>query len=162
MYLTTLPRLILVTASLFCASQAMAQMANSYGAPIPLESAKRATAAAVAKARANNWLIAVAVVDPSGNLVYFEKMDGTQNASSVIAIDKARASALFKRPTKTFQETLATGGEGLRVLDLQGAVAVEGGVPLLMSGAIVGAIGVSGVTSAQDGQCAQAGAEILK
>ena len=140
----------------------MAQMPNSYGDPIPLESAKRAAAAAVGKARANNWLVAVAVVDPSGNLVYFEKMDRTQNASSVVAIDKARASALFKRPTKMFQEMLAAGGEGLRILSLRGAVALEGGVPLLMNGAIVGAIGVSGVSSAHDGQCAQAGAESLK
>ena len=162
MHFATLPTLILISAHLLGASEARAQLPNSYGDPIPLESAKRATAAAVAKARANNWLIAVAVVDPSGNLVYFEKMDGTQNASSVIAIDKARASALFKRPTKMFQEMLAAGGEGLRVLSLQGAVPIEGGVPLLMNGAIVGAIGVSGVTSAQDGQCAQAGAEILK
>ena len=162
MPLATLPKVFLVFAHLLCASAAMAQMPNSYGDPIPLELAKRATAAAVAKARANNWSVAVAVVDPGGHLVYFEKMDGTQNASSVIAVDKARASALFKRPTKIFQEMLAAGGEGLRVLSLQGAVPIEGGVPLIVNGSIVGAIGVSGVTSAQDGQCAQAGAEILK
>ncbi|HUP89675.1 MAG TPA: heme-binding protein [Longimicrobiales bacterium] len=159
---STLSRFILVSALLLCTSKAMAQLPNSYGAPITLESAKRATAAAIAKARANNWSVAIAVVDPSGNLVYFEKMDGTQNASSVVAVDKARAAALFKRPTKAFQDVLAAGGDGLRVLSLQGAVPIEGGVPLLMNGVIVGAIGVSGVTSAQDGQCAQAGAEILK
>ena len=153
---------MLLSASLFCVPAAIAQVPNSYGAPIALDAAKRATAAAIAKARANNWLISVAVVDPSGNLVYFEKMDGTQHASSVIAIDKARASALFRRPTKAFQEMLAAGGDGLRVLQLQGAVAAEGGVPLVMGGGVVGAIGVSGVTSAQDGQCAQAGADVLK
>ena len=157
-----LPKFMAVSATLLCASAAVAQMPNSYGSPISLEAAKRATAAAVAKARANNWLVAVAVVDPSGNLVYFEKMDGTQNASSVVAIDKARASAIFKRPTKAFQDMVAAGGEGLRILDLQGAVAIEGGVPLLLDGRIVGAIGVSGVTSAQDEQCARAGADILK
>ena len=157
-----LPKFMAVTATVLCASAAAAQMPNPYGGPISLEAAKRATAAAVAKARANNWLVAVAVVDPSGNLVYFEKMDGTQNASSVVAIDKARASAIFKRPTKAFQDMVAAGGEGLRILDLQGAVAIEGGVPLLLDGRIVGAIGVSGVTSAQDEQCARAGADILK
>ena len=135
---------------------------NPYGAPVTLDDAKKAAAPAVAEARKNNWLMAVAIVDTAGNLVYFEKMDGTQTGSVAVAIAKARSAALFKRSTKTFQDTLAAGGEGLRVLKLENAVPVEGGLPLIMAGTIVGAIGLSGGTSAQDGQCAQAGANALK
>jgi glc operon protein GlcG len=156
------PTLLALVATLLCSSTASAQMPNPYGPPITIEAAKRATAAAVAKARENNWLVAVAIVDLSGNLVHFEKMDGTQNGSSVVAVEKARTSALFKRPTKAFQDALAAGGEGLRILALPGVTPVEGGVPLIMDGRIVGAIGVSGVTSAQDAMCAQAGAGVLK
>jgi len=79
-----------------------------------------------------------------------------------LAIEKARTAVMFKRPTKAFQDTLAGGGDGLRVLSLKGVTAVEGGIPLVMDGKIVGAIGVSGATSAQDGQCAKAGADVLK
>jgi uncharacterized protein GlcG (DUF336 family) len=89
-------------------------------------------------------------------------MDNTQLGSANIAIDKARSAALFKRPTKAFQDALAAGGDGLRILRLQGAVPVEGGFPLVMDGKIVGAIGVSGATSAQDAQCAKAGADSVK
>jgi uncharacterized protein GlcG (DUF336 family) len=131
-----------------------------YG-PITLEAAKKAAAPALAEAARNNWAMAVAVVDGSGDLVYFEKMDATQTGSIVVAIDKARAAARFKRPTKAFQDMLASGGEGLRVLGLTGAVPVEGGVPIVIDGKIVGAIGVSGGTSPQDGQCARAGAAAI-
>jgi uncharacterized protein GlcG (DUF336 family) len=134
---------------------------SSYGPAIALEKARQASAAAVAEARANGWNMAVAVVDPAGQLVYFEKMDDTQNGSVVIAQAKARSAALFKRPTKAFQEVLAAGGEGLRMLGLEGAVPVDGGVPLEVDGRIAGAIGVSGGTSAQDGQCAQAAVTAL-
>jgi uncharacterized protein GlcG (DUF336 family) len=89
-------------------------------------------------------------------------MDNTQLGSAEVAIDKARSAALFKRPTKAFQDALAAGGDGLRILGLKGAVPIEGGIPLVMEGKIVGAIGVSGGTSAQDGQCAKAGADTLK
>jgi glc operon protein GlcG len=135
---------------------------NPYGSPIGLEDAKKAAAPAIAEARKNSWLMAVAIVDPAGHLVYFEKMDGTQTGSVTVAITKARSAALFKRSTKTFQDTLAGGGEGLRVLKLENAVPVEGGLPLIVDGKIVGAIGLSGGTSQQDGQCAQAGANALK
>ena len=121
---------------------------NPYGTPVSLEDAKKATAPAIAEARKNNWMMAVAVVDPAGNLVYFEKMDGTQTGSVAVAISKARSAALFTRPTKAFQDVLAGGGDGLRMLGLEGAVPVEGGVPLLMDGKIVGAIG--GVVQAID------------
>ena len=131
-----------------------------YG-PIALETAKKVAMPALAEASRNNWAMAVAVVDGAGDLVYFEKMDATQAGSVVIAIDKARSAARFKRPTRAFQDMLATGGDGLRVLGLKGAVPVEGGVPIVIDGKIVGAIGVSGGTSPQDGQCARAGADAL-
>jgi glc operon protein GlcG len=141
---------------------AVAQMPNPYGMPISLENARKAAAPAMAEAAKNNWTMAVAIVDPGGNLVYYEKMDNTQLGSATVAIDKARSAALFKRPTKALQDALAAGGDGLRILRLQGAVPIEGGIPLLMDGKIVGAIGVSGGTSAQDGQCAKAGADTIK
>jgi uncharacterized protein GlcG (DUF336 family) len=127
-----------------------------------LENASKATVPALAEAAKNNWSVAVAIVDPAGNLVYYEKMDNTQLGSANVAIDKARSAALFKRPTKAFQDALAAGGDGLRILGLQGATPIDGGIPLLSDGKIVGAIGVSGVTSAQDGQCAKAGADSFK
>jgi glc operon protein GlcG len=130
-----------------------------YGAPIPLDAAKKIAAPALAEAARNNWAMAVAVVDGAGDLVYFEKMDATQAGSVVVAIDKARSAARFKRPTKAFQDVLAAGGDGWRVLALQGAVPVEGGIPIVVDGKIVGAIGVSGGTSPEDGQCARAGIE---
>src|SRR5262249_47388819 len=139
-----------------------AQMPNAYGLPISLENAKKAAAPALATAASNKWTMAVAIVDPAGNLIYYEKMDNTQLGSSTVAIDKARSAALFKRPTKAFQDALAAGGEGWRLLSIRGAVPVEGGIPLLMDGKIVGAIGVSGGTGAQDGQCAKAGADLFK
>jgi glc operon protein GlcG len=135
--------------------------ANSYGPPITLEHAKRAAAAAVAEARKNNWNMAVAIVDIAGILVYYEKMDDTQTGSATVAIDKARSAALFKRPTKAFQDGLAGGGVGLRVMALTGAVPAEGGVPLVVGGMIGGAVGVSGGTSEQDGQCAKYAVEAL-
>ncbi len=136
-------------------------MPEPYGMPIGLDDAKKAAMAALAEARRNNWRMAAAVVDTGGHLVYFEKMDGTQTGSVAVAIAKARSAALFQRPTKAFQEMLASGGDGLRVFGLEGAVPVEGGVPLTRDGKIVGAIGLSGGASSQDGQCARAGAEAV-
>src|SRR5437870_3875338 len=115
----------------------------TYGRAIGTEESKKAAAAALAEARANNWKMAVAIVDPAGLLVYFEKMDDTQNASVTVAQAKARSAALFKRPTKAFQDTLAAGGDGLRLLGLEAAVPVEGGIPLVIDGRIAGAVGVS-------------------
>lgn len=153
---------IALTIALGALTSAVAQMPNPYGLPISLENARKAAAPALAEAVKNNWSMAVAIVDPSGNLVYYEKMDNTQLGSANVAIDKARSAALFKRPTKALQDALAAGGDGLRILRIQGAVPIEGGIPLVMDGKIVGAIGVSGGTSAQDGQCAKAGADSLK
>jgi uncharacterized protein GlcG (DUF336 family) len=141
---------------------ALAQMPNPYGLNISVEDAKKAAALSLTEARKNNWAVAVAVVDPSGNLVYYEKMDNTQLGSANISVDKARTAARFKRPTKAFQDALAAGSDGLRILGLEGVTPVEGGFPLLLDGKIVGAIGVSGATSAQDAQCAKAGADAFK
>ena len=134
-------------------ASAVAQMPNPYGTAISL---------ALAEAAKNNWRVAVAIVGPAGTLIYYEKMDNTQLGSAEVAIDKARTATLFKRPTKALQDALAAGGEGLRILTLKGVTAVEGGIPVVMDGKIVGAIGVSGATSAQDAQCAKAGADTAK
>ena len=133
-----------------------------YGMSINIETAKKAAAAATAEARKNNWFMAVAVVDTAGNLVYFEKLDNTQTASIEIAIDKARASAQFKRPTKMFQDAVAGGGDGLRFLGLRGAVPAEGGFPIMLGGKIIGAIGASGGAGNQDAQVAKVGADSIK
>ncbi len=106
--------------------------------------------------------MAVAIVDPAGTLVYYEKMDNTQTGSANVCIAKARSAALFKRPSKDLQDALASGGAGLRVMALEGAVPVEGGLPLIADGKIVGAIGLSGDVSENDGKCAAAGAATLK
>jgi uncharacterized protein GlcG (DUF336 family) len=153
---------VATTLVLTFASFAGAQGTMSYGTSITAETAKKVAAPAIAEAKKTGWAMAVAIVDTAGELVYFEKMDDTQLGSVNISIDKARSAARFKRPTKSFQDTLAAGGEGLRILALQGAVPVDGGVPLVVGGKVVGAIGASGGTSAQDGQVASAGAAALK
>ena len=132
-----------------------------YGPPIVVETAKKAAAVALAEAKKNGWFMAIAVVDPAGTLVYFEKADTTQHGSAPVAIDKARSAALFKRPTKAFEDAVAKGGAGVRILGLQGAVPLEGGLPLMIDGKMVGGIGVSGDLSENDGKCAAAGAAAL-
>jgi glc operon protein GlcG len=153
---------LLAAAALMPVRAAAQGQPNMYGPTITAEQAKTAAAAAVAEARKNQWTMAVAIVDPAGDLVYFEKMDNTQVGSVDVAISKARSSARFKRPTKAFQDALAAGGEGWRIMTLEGAVAVEGGVPLVVAGKIVGAIGASGGSAQQDGVTAAAGAGTLK
>ena len=137
------------------------RLLNPYGLPIDIATAKRVAAAAVAAAEKQGWLMAVAIADPNGDLVYFEKMDATQIGSIQIAIDKARSAAMFKRSTKVFENTLAAGGGNLRILGLAGAVPVEGGLPLLSDDKIIGAIGVSGGLAHEDGVVAEAGASQL-
>jgi uncharacterized protein GlcG (DUF336 family) len=153
---------LVVLILIFCFLGMEAQMPNPYGTPISNENAKKAAAAAMAEAVKNHWAMAVAVVDPNGTLIYYEKMDNTQLGSADVAVEKARSAARFKRPTKAFQDALAAGGAGLRILGLPGAVPVEGGIPLIADGKIVGAIGLSGDTSDHDGQCATAGAAVIK
>lgn len=138
---------------------ALAQMPNAYGPSIGVETARKAAAAAVAEAKKNGWRVAAAVVDPAGDLVYFERMDNTQVGSVRVAQEKARSSAQFKRPTKAFEDAIA-GGRTV-VLGLPGALPLEGGLPLLADDKIIGAVGVSGATSQQDGACAKAGADAL-
>ena len=133
----------------------------SYGPSISLENAKKVAAAALAEVRKNNWTMAVAVVDGNGDLVYFEKMDDTAVGSTVVCQEKARSAARFKRPTKAFQDMLTQGADGLRVFRIEGAVPVDGGLPIMMSGKVVGGVGLSGGTSAQDGQCAKAGVDAV-
>ena len=118
-------------------------------------------AAAIAEATKQGWAMAVAVVDTGGDLVCFEKMDETQTGSVDVAQAKARSAARFKRPTKAFQDALTATPDGLRILGIAGAVPVEGGLPIAAGEKIVGAIGVSGGTSQQDGQCAKAGLDAL-
>ena len=133
-----------------------------YGTPISTDSAKKIAAAAVAEARKHNWAMAVAIVDTGGYLVYFERMQDTQLGSVEVSIEKAKSAALFRRPTKSFQDTVAAGGAGLRMLGLKGAVPVEGGIPIIVDGKLVGAVGASGGTSDQDGSTAQAGIAAMK
>jgi uncharacterized protein GlcG (DUF336 family) len=132
-----------------------------YGLPISVEQARAAADAAVAEAKTNNWSYAVAVVEPSGALVYFERMDNTQYASTQIAQDRARASAVFRRPTKSFADRVAQQND-LSVLSLAGSSWSEGGVPIIVNGKLIGAIGASGGTQTQDGQVAKAGADAVK
>ena len=133
-----------------------------YGAPITLEAAKRAVAAAEAEARKNNWNVMIVVLDSGGHTVMSQRLDGTQYASIRIAAGKARTALEFKRPTKALDDTIAAGGGGLRLLSVGGVTAIEGGIPIVVDGKIVGSIGVSGVTAQQDAQIARAGAEAIK
>ena len=153
----------ILTALLFSTVAVVAQAQTpGYGANITLAQAKVVLAAAEAEAVKENFTVAVAVVDTAGNLVAFSKGDNTQIASVNISQGKAYTAVGFKRPTKALQDTIAAGGVGLRTLTLEGVVAAEGGVPLVLNGQIVGAIGVSGMTSEQDGVIAAAGVAALK
>jgi uncharacterized protein GlcG (DUF336 family) len=145
----------------FTTFAAWAQM-PSYGQSINLEQAKKAIAAGQAEARKNNWPVAIAILDTAGNLVAYEKMDDTQTASIQVAIDKGVSAAIYRRPTKVFEDIVAKGGAGLRVMNLRNASVVEGGLPIVQSGKVIGGIGVSGVNADQDGMVAKAGADALK
>jgi len=134
-----------------------------YGAPLTLDQAKKAMAAAEAEAKKNNWNVVIAIVDSGGNLMMLQRLDNTQFGSIKVATDKAHAAAAFRRPTKVFQDLIAQGGVHLRMLNLTSDAGVlEGGVPIINDGKLIGAVGVSGVTSQQDAQIAQAGADTLK
>lgn len=141
-------------------ASAQAPMRPPYGSAINLDTAKKIAAGAVAEARKNKWNVAIAVVDNHGMLVYYEMLDDTQTASAVIAVEKARTSATYRRPTKELEDNIASGRNA--VLGLPGATPIEGGLPIVVDGRMIGAIGVSGVTSPQDGQVAKAGIDSLK
>ena len=109
---------------------------------------------AEAAAADKKWTVVVALVDDGGNLVLLQRMDGTQLASIEVAMAKAKTALRFKRPTKVFEDAVAGGRNA--ILSLPDALLVEGGVPLTVNGAIIGAIGISGMTAAQDGEVAAA------
>jgi uncharacterized protein GlcG (DUF336 family) len=150
------------------ATAASAQQAPSppltvpYGPPISFEAAKKVMAAAEAEAVKNNWAMAIAILDSTGHMVMLHRLDNTQYGSIGVAEDKARSALYFRRPSKVFEDLVAQGGLGMRTLALRGASPLEGGIPIVTDGKIVGAIGVSGATSAQDGQVAKAGADAAK
>jgi len=155
---------LLTGLALFGATHVRAQVPLPYGAPLSNDQAKKAMAAAEAEAKKKSWNVVIAIVDAGGNLMMMQRFDGTQFGSVDVARDKAHAAAAFRRPTKAFQDLIAQGGVHLRTLNLTGGTAgvLEGGIPIAADGKIVGAVGVSGVTSQQDAQIAQAGADSLK
>src|SRR6188508_1065555 len=130
-----------------------------YGTEINVAGAKKIAAGVIAECQKNGWNVAVAVVDPHGALVYYERMEDTQYASNDIAIGKAKAAATYRRPTRAFADVINKGGPATATLP--GVVASPGGVPLFVDGKIVGAVGVSGVTGDQDEQCAIAGSKSM-
>ena len=132
-----------------------------YGAPITNEQAKAVAGAAFAEAKKNNWRMAIAIVGPAGELVYFERMDGTQLASAEISQGKARTAVLFRRPSKTFADQYAAGNTAFTTFP-EKPVASEGGLPIIVNGKIIGAVGASGGTGQQDGVTAAAGASAAK
>jgi glc operon protein GlcG len=134
----------------------------AYGAPIDLALAKRAMAAAEAEATRNSWAVAIAIIDTSGDLVMLQRLDNTNLSSTRIARGKARTALEFRRPTKALEEAIAAGGPGLRLLAIEGVTPIEGGLPLLVDGKIIGAIGVSGGAAYQDAQVGKAGADAIK
>lgn len=160
MLIKTLAGAALIASMAVFGSSAIAQA--PYGMNISVEVAKKASAAAMVEARKNNWSMAVAITDTAGMLVYFERMDNTQTGSINVAIGKARSASQFRRPTKVFQDLVAKGSEFTYLLGLEGASVVQGGIPIVQDGKIVGAIGVSGATGAQDVQVAEAGIAGLK
>jgi glc operon protein GlcG len=136
-----------------------AQEPMPYGPAITLEQAQKAMAGAEAEAEKNKWPVVIAIVDTGGHLVALQRLDNTQFGSLEVARQKAWSAAAFRRPTKVFQERVAGGAANL--LRLEGASPLEGGIPLVVDGQIIGAIGVSGVTGEQDAQIAQAGVDSL-
>ena len=149
------PHILGVAALALFAASASAQQRPDYGTPVTINQAKKIAAAVVAECAANKWNVAVAVVDTAGYLVYFERIENTQNASPEIAIMKAKAAATYRRPTRVFADTIAKAGPA--IMTLPGVVASPGGLPIMVGGKVTGGVGVSGVTGDQDEQCAKAG-----
>ena len=132
-----------------------------YGAPIPLERAESAIHAAVAEAKKHNWKLNIAVTDSGGNLVAFERMDGAQLASIQISEHKARAAVTFRRETKAYENAVQINNMSY-VTTLDGVIASRGGIPIVVDGKLVGAIGCSGGAGSQDEVVCKAGMESLK
>jgi glc operon protein GlcG len=137
------------------AAAAGAQERPPYGPDVTLEQAKKISAGALAESQKNGWRMAIAIVDNHGFLVYFERMEDTQTSSVSLAVDKAKTAAMFRRPSKVFEEGVAKGRVAL--LGLTGAMPIEGGLPIMSGGKVIGAIGVSGANADQDGAAAAAG-----
>lgn len=146
---------LLVSSLLGFASPCTAQLADKKA--LTLEAARKIAAAAETEAKKNNWNVVIVVVDDGGHLIYLQRMDGTQTGSVEVAIKKAQTAMSFKRPTKVFEDAVAGGRQV--ILALHGALPIEGGLPITVGGQILGAIGVSGVKSTEDGQIAKAGAD---
>jgi glc operon protein GlcG len=145
------------------AGSAFAQQPSTppYGAAITLDDAKRAMAAAELEATKNSWQVAITILDSGGNLVMFHKGDNAQLAAISASEGKARTALTFKRPSKALDDAIAAGGAGLRLLAVKDITPLEGGLPIVLDGKIVGAIGVSGALSSQDSQVAKVGADAL-
>jgi glc operon protein GlcG len=161
MRMTSLLSTIAASALLCTAATAAAQAPPPYGAPISLEQAKKVMAGAEAEAKKNNWPVVIVVLDAGGNLVMLQRLDNTQWGSVEIAKEKARSAVALRRPTKALQDLIAQGGANLRLLTI-GYSVLEGGIPIVVDGKIIGSVGVSGVTSQQDAQIGQAGIDALK
>lgn len=131
-----------------------AETPPSYGPAIGLNEARECVAAAQAYALKHKWLMVMTVVDSGGHVVLTERMDNAQYGSVTPALEKARTAVAFRRPSKVFEDLLAQGGAGLRILRLAEVLPVDGGLPLVRNGALIGAIGISGGTSVQDGEVA--------
>ena len=148
--------LVLVASTVIAQAPSPPPPPPPYGAPISLDMARRCMAGAEAEAKKNNWNVVITVLDSGGHAVLMQRMDGTQFGSIDVANDKAYSAIAFRRPTKVFEDILAQGSAALRLLRLTGATPIEGGLPIVHGGQVIGAVGVSGVTSQQDGQIAQA------
>ena len=146
----------------FAAASASAQAPPPYGPNITLDQAKKVLAGAEAEAKKNKWDVVIVVLDSGGHVVTLSRLDGAQWGSLDVARDKAHSAVAFRRPTKVFQDLIAQGGANLRLLNLSGASLLEGGIPIVLDGKLIGAVGVSGVTSQQDAQIAQAGIDAMK
>ena len=160
----TIFRGLLIVVSIFLLPVEM-QLINAdepvpYGGPIDLATAKKVMAAAETEAKKNNWPVVIAIVDAGGHLVLLERLDNTQWGSVEIAQRKALTAAKFRRPTRFWEERIAKGGVDLKLLKING-FPMEGGLPIIYRGKVVGAIGVSGVTSTQDAQIGRAGIAAL-
>ena len=167
-------RRITMTALAACAAFVLAGAAHAqqpaapppptaYGPPISLANAKKVMAAAEAEAMKNNWNMVITILDSGGRLVMMQRMDNALLASIAVSEGKARTAIGFRRPSKAIDDAIASGGAALRLLSIEGeGVFVQGGLPIVIDGKAVGAIGVSGATSPQDEQVAQAGLNALK
>jgi uncharacterized protein GlcG (DUF336 family) len=153
--LKRIAQVVCMLSSVGFAAQAAEPPRPEYGPDITIEAAKKIAAGVIAECTSNKWNVAVAVVNTHGSLVYYERMNNTQSASARIAVDKASAAAMYRRPTRAFVDAIAKTGPA--TMTLPGVVASPGGIPIMSGGKVIGGVGVSGVTGDQDEQCSKAG-----